>query len=190
MTTLGKWSALRINLYLKRTRTSKETHIHNSKWDSKPQSQQTAIKVLTLLKSKSFTVFPTSQSAETDANMAMRPETTISCMLIVIPEIHKHKLNFLFQLCGVLFYAFIFRPRAVIAQLWTAKCPTCLHYHFAQNNVLTPTLPSCSRRQLRPSTADRTAQVLSAGQKLVTSQASICFYYRYGTCSALDCSGR
>jgi len=118
--------------------------------------------------------------------MAIRPETTISCMLFVIPEIHKHKLNFLFQVCGGLFYAFLFRPRAVIAELWTAKCPICLHCYFGQNNVLTPTLPSCSRRPVCPSTADGTAQVLSAGQNHVTSQASICFNYRYGTCSALD----
>jgi hypothetical protein len=118
--------------------------------------------------------------------MAIRPETTISYMLIVIPEIHKQKLNFLFQLCGVLFYDFLFRPRAVIAQMWTAKCPTRLHCYFGQNNVLTPTLPSCSRRLVRPSTADRTVQALSAGQKHVTSQASICFNCIYGTCSALD----
>jgi hypothetical protein len=38
----------------------------------------------------------------------------------------------------------------------------------------------------RPSTADRTAHVLSAGQKHVTRQASICCNYSYGTCSALD----
>jgi hypothetical protein len=131
-----------------------------------------------------------SQSAETDANMAIRTETTISCMLIVIPEIHKNKFNFLFQLCGVLFYAFLFRPRAVTAQMWTAKCPTCPHCYFAQNNILTPTLSSCSRRPLRPSTADRIAQVQSAGQKHDTSQVPICFNCRYGTCSALTCCSK
>jgi len=37
-----------------------------------------------------------------------------------------------------------------------------------------------------PATADRTAQILSAGQKRVTNQASISFKYNYETCSALE----
>jgi len=49
---------------------------------------------LTFLKSKSFTVFPTSQSPETDTNLTIRAKRIISCMLIVIPVIHKNKLNF------------------------------------------------------------------------------------------------
>jgi hypothetical protein len=68
-------------------------------------------------------------------------------MLILIPVIHKHKLNFLFQLCGVLFYVFIFRPGAVIAELWTGKCPTCPHCYFGQNNVITPSVENEYEKQ-------------------------------------------
>jgi hypothetical protein len=46
--------------------------------------------------------------------------------------------------------------------------------------------PDVPGDRCRPSTADRTAHVLSAEQKHVTSQASICVTYSYGTCSALD----
>jgi len=127
--------------------TTLESDTHPKTWrDSNPHSRQTAVAVLTFVKSKSCTVFPTSQSPETDANMAIRQERTISCMLIVIPEIHKHKLNFLFQLCSVLFYAFVFRPRALIAELWTTKCPKCRHCYFGENSVSKPTAHSCSRR--------------------------------------------
>jgi hypothetical protein len=40
------------------------------------------ISILTLVKSKSFTVFPTSQSPDTSANLAITHKMIISCMLI------------------------------------------------------------------------------------------------------------
>jgi len=44
----------------------------------------------------------------------------------------------------------------------------------------------CLDRVDEPYMADRTSQILSSGQKHVTNQASICFKFSYGRCSALD----
>jgi hypothetical protein len=52
----------------------------------------------TLSQSKSFSVWvPKSQSPETEANLAIRPKTIISSMLVLIPVIHESKwyINFL-----------------------------------------------------------------------------------------------
>jgi hypothetical protein len=85
----------------------------------------------------------------------------------------------------VLFYV-IFRPRAVICEQWTAKCPTCPHFISSKTMTLRLFCPAIPGDRYRPSTANRTADLLSSGQKHANSQAPSCFKYSYGTCSALD----
>ena len=89
---IHKWNIKRsISIKVDTFRNTVNTTTLNS-FQSQSSISEVSTIIHTLKKSKSFTSpAPKSQSPETDVNLAIRPKTIISSMLVLIPVIHENK---------------------------------------------------------------------------------------------------